>query len=492
MKKISSIILTLILVLFNTNIAFADGIYYYPNGTIYEIFGNDCGIYNGLEYRIKDSKISIERYLGQDKEVIIPSEINGMKVTNIARFAFAYNTFLTSIKIPSTVNRIEVQAFDGCTSLTNIEMSGVKYIGGWSFRDCDSLVNLKLPNSLVTIEQYAFMDCDSLTNVEMPEELLSIEEGAFSYCRSLKNIKMPQRLKYLGVFAFSNCYSLESINIPRGLEVIEPYAFYGCSALSNVNLPQGLSCIDDGAFMYCKSLTRIEIPDSVSAMGDDIFYKCNKLTIYGSPGSAAIDYARINNIPFKTTVSIKKITGIKQSYNSISSLKLNWNKDSKVSGYYVYRSTSKNGPYKKIATKSGYNNNTFTDSNLSSGKTYYYKVRAYKKINSKYYYGNYSDIYTASTQCSKPTITVTSPKTKTTKVSWKKVNGASGYQIYRAVSKNGIYSLNKTITNASTLSYTNTGLIKGKTYYYKVRAYKLINGIKVFSDYSLVKSIKVK
>ena len=58
MKKISSIILTLILVLFNTNIAFADGIYYYPNGTIYEIFGNDRGIYNGLEYRIKDSNIN--------------------------------------------------------------------------------------------------------------------------------------------------------------------------------------------------------------------------------------------------------------------------------------------------------------------------------------------------------------------------------------------------------------------------------------------------
>ena len=71
------------------------------------------------------------------------------------------------------------------------------------------------------------------------------------------------------------------------------------------------------------------------------------------------------------------------------------------------------------------------------------------------------------------------------KVSWASVSGASGYTVYRY---NG--SSYVVITSVTTLNYTNTGLSKDKTYYYKVAAYRMVNGAKVYSLQSASKSAK--
>ena len=68
---------------------------------------------------------------------------------------------------------------------------------------------------------------------------------------------------------------------------------------------------------------------------------------------------------------------------------------------------------------------------------------------------------------------------------------ASGYEVYRATSLTGKYTKVKTITNNSTLSYTNKSLSRGKTYYYKVRAYRIVNGTKKYSSYSTVRGLKL-
>ncbi|MGN0659795.1 MAG: PQQ-binding-like beta-propeller repeat protein [Emergencia sp.] len=85
-------------------------------------------------------------------------------------------------------------------------------------------------------------------------------------------------------------------------------------------------------------------------------------------------------------------------------------------------------------------------------------------------------------------VKVTAGKKKAT-VTWKKVSGATGYQVSRATSKNGTYKVMKTTTS---LKYTNTSLTSGKTYYYKVRAYRTINGVKYYGKWSVIKSVKVK
>ncbi len=75
------------------------------------------------------------------------------------------------------------------------------------------------------------------------------------------------------------------------------------------------------------------------------------------------------------------------------------------------------------------------------------------------------------------------------KMSWTKVKGAAGYEVYRGDTKNGSYKLLKTVT---TNTCTNSGLKAGSKYYYKVRAYKTVNGKKVYGAYSDAKSMLTK
>ncbi len=83
-------------------------------------------------------------------------------------------------------------------------------------------------------------------------------------------------------------------------------------------------------------------------------------------------------------------------------------------------------------------------------------------------------------------------KAKSVTLKWKKVKGASGYEIVRAKKKNGNYKVVKTIKKASKVKFTNKKLSSGKTYYYKVRAYKTVNGEKVYGAYSKVLKVKTK
>ena len=197
-------------------------------------------------------------------------------------------------------------------------------------------------------------------------------------------------------------------------------------------------------------------------------------------------------IPNKPEEKPNKVSGIKATLNSYNSIKLTWNKAvNGANGYAVYRSTSKDGKYTLRKTITSKNTIEFTDTGLDTNTTYYYKVRAYRMIADKKKYGSYSEIVCAKPVLSKTTITVSSKSKKAT-IKWNKVLGASGYKVYSATSSNGTYSLKKTITSINTLSYTNTNLVSGKTYYYKVRAYRNVNGKVVYGPYSAVKSKKIK
>lgn len=78
------------------------------------------------------------------------------------------------------------------------------------------------------------------------------------------------------------------------------------------------------------------------------------------------------------------------------------------------------------------------------------------------------------------------------KVSWKKQKNVSGYEVYRSTKKNKSFKKIKTLKKVGKVTYTNKKLKKGKTYYYKVRAYKVVSGKKVYGKFSTVKKIKIK
>lgn len=185
----------------------------------------------------------------------------------------------------------------------------------------------------------------------------------------------------------------------------------------------------------------------------------------------------------------KKVSGFKVKEQKTDSIKLSWSKHTGVSGYRVYSYNYKNKKWEYVGKTSS---TSYTIKKLKAGTTYEYRVRAYKTINGENYYGEYTSSIKTSTQTKKPSISKLTTKSKKATISWKKVSGASGYEVYMATSKKGKYSKIKTITKGSTTSYTKSSLKKNKNCYFKIRTYRTVDGKKVYSSYSSVKSIKIK
>lgn len=170
---------------------------------------------------------------------------------------------------------------------------------------------------------------------------------------------------------------------------------------------------------------------------------------------------------------------------STNKLKIAWSKVADADGYQLQRKSGNS--YKTIA------NTTATSCNLSKlkiGTKYMFRVRAYKNVNGKKYYSTWKTLTTA-TLPGTPTLSVTAGTKKAT-LKWNKQTGATGYIVYMATSKNGIYKKVATVKGNSKISYTKTGLTKGTTYYFKVAAYETVGGKTIYSSYSAVKAVKVK
>ena len=187
-------------------------------------------------------------------------------------------------------------------------------------------------------------------------------------------------------------------------------------------------------------------------------------------------------------INVLQPTGLRMESSKANSVKLVWSFSGKATGYEIYRKQS-DGKYKKIATTK---KTTYTNKKLAPSTSYKYKVRAYVKNSTGTVYGKFTSVVIAKTTPATPKVTVTSPKAKQVKVKWKGLASASGYEVYRSTSKNGKYTLVKTINKRSTVTYVNKKLKSNKTYYYKVRAFKSSKGVKTYGSYSSAKKIKVK
>lgn len=186
-----------------------------------------------------------------------------------------------------------------------------------------------------------------------------------------------------------------------------------------------------------------------------------------------------------TTPQINSLT-----LSSYSKIVVKWEKAKNVSGYRIYRKTGKSGTYRLIKEIKGAGTTHYTDNTVSSNNTYYYKMRAYKTIKGKVYASPYSNEVLGQTNLRKPTVRSISAVSPTkTKLSWKKATGVSGYQVYRATSYKGKYTKVGTLSKNSSLSYTDTGLIPNKTYYYKIRAYRTMNKTTTYSKFSSITGI---
>jgi len=291
---------------------------------------------------LDDGTAELTSYLGSDTNVVIPSEVEGAKVTSIHSNLFYDYDVLESVEIPDTVTNIGYQAFRGCYKLTSIELpESVETIGEHAFRECKGLKHVVLPKKLTTVSGWLFFDCDNLESVEIPSGVAKIGQAAFWKCKNLKEITIPSGVTSIGKYAFYECRSLKSVVVPSGVKKILEGTFSGCIRMTSVVLPSGVVLIDDNAFFDCSGLKSIKMPDKLKEVGDsafsgcvklkrivlpktvkkireDAFYRCNKLVIYCTKNSVAHKYAKSNEIPYSTGEKKVPVSSIRLSEKKVT------------------------------------------------------------------------------------------------------------------------------------------------------------------------------
>lgn len=246
----------------------------------------------------------------------------------------------------------------------------------------------------------------------------------------------------------------------------------------------------EGDYSLVYSSTNPEIADVDSnGLVTSLDYGETTITLVVNGEYSAQCLVKVNlneeNLQTVTLVKPAKVTNLILSGNTVSDsytqLQIDFSILSDVVGYQIYRSTKKSSGFKLV----GYAySNSFLDTNLKAGVKYYYKVRGFNSNGSTTVYGAYSSVV------SKKTVAIPISKVaKLTKFTYStsvrldfaEVSDATGYQIYRSSKKNGKY---KKVVTTSTNSGINSSLTNGKNYYYKVRAYRVHNGVTYYGSFS--------
>ena len=265
-------------------------------GILEERAENKCREY--LTYSIANDEVTITGYKYSDFAAIrIPDMIDGYPVTKIGTQAFYNHKKLAAIELPD-ITAIEAEAFKDCISLEQIPLPDtLETIGKGAFQN-SAITTLELPDTVTVIPAYMVSGCYNLSSFSYYEGVTSIGEyafsstritsfvigektktiskGTFENCTFLQTIFIHSDLTTIGPSAFKFCDSLWIIDIPDTVKTISDQAFYGCSALRIFSLPSGLTSLGNEAFMNSGALS-ITIPNGVTSIGSRTFASCNYL-----------------------------------------------------------------------------------------------------------------------------------------------------------------------------------------------------------------------
>lgn len=218
-------------------------------------------------------------YEGVFKNCTSLSKVNIPNSLTAINSEMFYNcTSIKEIVIGKEVTVIGESAFEECASLVNLTLNeGLTIIRGSAFCGCKSLKDIKLPSTLIEIQNYdAFRNCTSLSNVELNEGLTYIGNGAFENC-AIKSIEIPSTVKTLGGAAFYNCVYLTDVKLNDEITKINSQTFYNCTVLNNINIPDTISAIEREAFRNCLSLKSITMGENLLSIGSSAFRGCTEL-----------------------------------------------------------------------------------------------------------------------------------------------------------------------------------------------------------------------
>ena len=166
-------------------------------------------------------------------------------------------------------------------------------------------MNIQLPNSVVSIGQYAFSNCGALTDVVLANSLVSLGTGAFSKCNLLANISIPNSIESLGEGIFTDCVALNykeydnalylgnsaiphlilmkaktkdvtTCNVNSQTKIVDRRAFESCKLLTNVTLSSNFTTIAKSVLSYTNNtIWQLNIHKTVTSLKSSIPYRCN-------------------------------------------------------------------------------------------------------------------------------------------------------------------------------------------------------------------------
>ena len=119
----------------------------------------------------------------------------------------------------------------------------------------------------------------------------AIRDRAFSDRTLISSVAIPESVVTIGEYAFYRCYGLESVTLGFGVESIGAHAFDACSSLSYVFIPTSVLTIGDYAFSMCSALSSVTVSASVSLIGENSFKHADAMEgVYVTDGSYAHTY----------------------------------------------------------------------------------------------------------------------------------------------------------------------------------------------------------
>ena len=255
-----------------------------PNVMIYGgAFLSSCAFYNDPNNWDNGALYMDDWLLATNDD--LPEEYTVKQGTvGIASGAFSRSS-VKKVTVPDGVQSL-VGSFKNCISLEEVVLpDSLSSIGYWAFAICESLERIAIPDSVISIGDYAFYYCDSLTSITIPNSVTSIGDDAFSNCGSLTSVTIGDGVTSIGDYMFYDCDSMTSVTIGDGVTSIGEWAFSGCSSLTSITIPDSVISIGGGAFSGCDSLTSISIPDNVTSIGEVAFSYCISLESITIPDS---------------------------------------------------------------------------------------------------------------------------------------------------------------------------------------------------------------
>lgn len=149
-------------------------------------------------------------------------------------------------------------------------------IGDDTFRQCEDLVAIVMPQTLQSLGNNVFMGSNKLATLSFPDNISEMGDSVIRNCLSFRSVRMPSSMTYVPPYFFTGCWKLRSVHLPEGVTTLRRDAFGG-SAIDSITLPKSLRVIERGVFWTCFSMKTIRIPAGVERIGDFAFWHCDSL-----------------------------------------------------------------------------------------------------------------------------------------------------------------------------------------------------------------------